>query len=65
MGDGRRQGFGLEKMVWDIITRDIENMWEIGFYPDGTGNPLESFKEGRDTQLIQDPCFSHSRACAG
>lgn len=26
MGDGKRQGFGLEKMVWDIIIKDTENM---------------------------------------
>ena len=24
MGNGRRQGFGLEKMVWDLIIKDVE-----------------------------------------
>lgn len=40
---------GLEKMVWHLIIKDN---------PKGSGRSLESFREGRDTLLIQDPCLA-------
>lgn len=52
------QGLGLAKVVWDLIINiGYTSMEEIGFHPKGSGKSLESFREGRDTRMIQDPCL--------